>query len=61
MGDFYQYDVEASVWTALSGLSSGTSPTPRSHFGIASFGTSVYVFGGWSAAGKAEQCWHYVA
>ena len=35
MGDFYPYDVDASTWTALSGLSFETAPTPRSHFGIA--------------------------
>ena len=42
-------------WTDLTGLVFGFKPTPRTKHGVASTGTSIYVFGGSSNEGKEKK------
>ena len=51
IGDFHQFDTRMLVWADLSGAE-GRAPPGRSHFGMASVGSIVYVFGGWSVVGE---------
>lgn len=60
LGDFHAFDRIARKWTDMSSLATGNSPSPRSHFGLASVGQSLYLFGGWSTSGLFLRLIYYI-
>ncbi len=46
LNDFFAFNPVDMAWTNLSGLVSGTPPSPRHNFGFASAGGKIFVFGG---------------
>ena len=46
------FDTETKGWRDLTGLVNGIVPTARGNFGVSFLGDYMYVFGGWSTAGK---------
>jgi hypothetical protein len=50
--DMHVYNTDIREWKDLTSDIRGSIPAARSHFGISSVGEFLYLFGGWSAAGK---------
>ncbi len=50
------YDVASGIWSPMPAL-----PEPRSSFDAAVLGRHLYVVGGWSMQGEAEEVWHATA
>ncbi|PHS18465.1 MAG: hypothetical protein COA78_02240 [Blastopirellula sp.] len=48
-----QYDPATNKWTDLPSM-----PEPRSSFDAAILDNTIYVLGGWSMAGEADNVWH---
>lgn len=59
----YKYDPDNfPTWILLDAVTAGVQgqqPTPRSRFDITALGRSVYVFGGWTASGHANDLLQY--
>jgi hypothetical protein len=44
--DLYRFDPANTVWTDLTELAGGATPSPRDFFGFAAYQGVIYIFGG---------------
>jgi hypothetical protein len=55
LNDLHMLDPDSLQWTALSGSTSGGTPSPRAAPGFAQLNDKLYLFGG--AYGFGKGCW----